>query len=83
MSTSDTIRTIIELLLVLAAILMMIFEPHIAAWEQRAARKALVWALDNIPAFKAWLYGEPTVSEQIAAEYKPRIEIRHDWRGRS
>lgn len=75
MSTSDTIRTIIELLLVLAAIFMMIFEPHIAAWEQRAVRKALVWALDNIPAFKSWLYS--------ADEDKPvkmPVRVMGDWR---
>ena len=56
MNTADTIRTIIELLLVVLAIALMIFEPHIAAWEQRAARKALIWALEHIPEFREWLY---------------------------
>ena len=82
MSTSDTIRTVIDLVLVITAIILMVYEPRVAAWERRTARKALIWALDNIPSFKAWLYDEP-LSEQIAAEYKPRVELRHDWRGRS
>lgn len=75
MSTSDTIRTIIELLLVLAAILMMIFEPHIAAWEQRAARKALIWALEHIPEFRAWLY--PADEDEPV---KMPVSVMGDWR---
>lgn len=75
MNTADTIRTIIELLLVLAAILMMIFEPHIAAWEQRAARKALTWALEHIPEFRAWLY--PADSDEPV---KMPVRVMGDWR---
>lgn len=75
MNTADTIRTIIELLLVLAAVLMMIFEPHIAVWEQRAARKALIWALEHIPEFKAWLY--PSDEDEPV---KMPVRVMGDWR---
>ena len=83
MSANDTIRTVAELAALLTAIFLMIYEPHIAAWERRAARKTLIWAVKHIPAFRSWLYGAPTYSQQVADEYKPRIEIRRDWRGRS
>lgn len=75
MSTADTIRTIIELLLVVLAIALMIFEPHIAAWEQRAARKALIWALEHIPAFKVWLYS--TDEDELV---KMPVRVMGDWR---
>ena len=75
MNTADTIRTIIELLLVLAAVLMMIFEPHIAAREQRAARKALMWALEHIPEFRAWLY--PADEDEPV---KMPVRVMEDWR---
>ena len=75
MNTADTIRTIIELLLVVLAIALMIFEPHIAAWEQRAVRKALVWALDNIPVFKSWLY-----SADEDEPVKMPVRVMGDWR---
>lgn len=75
MNTANTIRTIIELLLVLAAILMMIFEPHIAAWEQRVARKALIWALEHIPEFRAWLY--PADEDEPV---KMPVRVMGDWR---
>ena len=78
MNTADSIRTIIELLLVLAAILMMIFEPHIAAWEQRAARKALIWALEHIPEFRAWLY--PADEDEPV---KMPVRVMEDWRNSS
>lgn len=75
MNTADTIRTIIELLLVLAAVLMMIFEPHIAAREQRTARKALIWALEHIPELKAWLY--PSDEDEPV---KMPVSVMRDWR---
>lgn len=75
MNTADTIRTIIELLLVVLAIALMIFEPHIAAWEQRAARKALIWALEHIPEFKAWLY--PADEDEPV---KMPVRVMGDWR---
>lgn len=75
MSTADTVRSIVELLLVVLAIALMIFEPHIAAWEQRAARKVLVWALDNIPAFKSWLY--PADEDEPV---KMPVRVMGDWR---
>lgn len=75
MNTADTIRTIIELLLVVLAIALMIFEPHIAAWEQRAARKALIWALEHIPVFKSWLY-----SADEDEPVKMPVRVMGDWR---
>lgn len=75
MSTADTVRSIIELLLVVLAIALMIFEPHIAAWEQRAARKALVWALEHIPEFRAWLY-----PADEAEPVKMPVRVMGDWR---
>ena len=75
MSTADTVRSIIELLLVVLAIALMIFEPHIAAWEQRAARKALVWALEHIPGFREWLY--PADEDEPV---KMPVRVMGDWR---
>ena len=75
MSTADTVRSIIELLLVVLAIALMIFEPHIAAWEQRAARKALVWALEHIPEFREWLY-----SADEDEPVKMPVRVMGDWR---
>ena len=74
MSTTDTVRSIIELLLVVLAIALMIFEPHFAAWEQRAARKALVWALEHIPEFRKWLYADE--DEPV----KRPVRVMGDWR---
>lgn len=75
MNTADTIRTIIELLLVVVAIVLLICEPHIAAWEQRAARKALIWALEHIPEFRAWLY--PIDEDE---PIKMPVSVMGDWR---
>lgn len=75
MSTADTVRTIIELLLVVLAIALMIFEPHIAAWEQRAVRKALIWALEHVPEFRAWLY--PSDEDEPV---KMPVSVMGDWR---
>ena len=75
MSTADTVRSIVELLLVVLAIALMIFEPHIAAWEQRAARKALIWALEHIPEFRAWLY--PSDEDE---PIKMPVSVMRDWR---
>lgn len=74
MNTADTVRSIIELLLVVLAIALMIFEPHIAAWEQRAARKALIWALEHIPEFRAWL------STDEDKPVKMPVRVMGDWR---
>lgn len=74
MSTADTVRSIVELLLVVLAIALMIFEPHIAAWEQRAARKALIWALEHIPEFRAWL------STDEDKPVKMPVRVMGDWR---
>lgn len=74
MNTADTVRSIVELLLVVLAIALMIFEPHIAAWEQRAARKALIWALEHIPEFRAWL------STDEDKPVKMPVRVMGDWR---
>lgn len=75
MSTADTVRSIVELLLVVLAIALMIFEPHIAAREQRAVRKALIWALEHIPEFRAWLY--PADEDEPV---KMPVRVMGDWR---
>lgn len=75
MSASDSIRTVIDLVLVITAIILMIYEPRVAAWEQRAARKALIWALEHIPEFRAWLY--PADEDEPV---KMPVRVMRDWR---
>lgn len=73
MSSADTIRTIIDFLLIVLAIFLLCKEEKVAAWERRTARKLLRWAVKNVPAFRTWLYGEGN------AEHMP-VRLINDWR---
>lgn len=75
MNTLDIIRSFIELALIAIAIFLLCKEHKIAAWERRTARKLLRWAVKNIPAFRASLYGESD------ATYMP-VRLIDDWRSK-
>lgn len=75
MDMSDTIRTLIDLALIVFAVPLMANERKIAAFEQRAARKALTWALEHIPKFRAWLY--PADEDEPV---KMPVRVMEDWR---
>lgn len=73
MSSADTVRTLIDFLLIALAIFMLLREKKIITWERRTARKLLRWAVKNIPSFRTWLYGEGD------AEHMP-VRLINDWR---
>lgn len=73
MSIPDIIRSLVDLALIVIAIFLMFNDKKIAAWERRTVRKLLRWAVKNIPAFRAWLYGEGN------AEHMP-VRLINDWR---
>lgn len=67
------VRSTIDLLLIIAALVMLTYEPRIRCWERKAARKVLRWAVKHIPAFRDWLNDEDA-DKPIAPH------IIRDWR---
>lgn len=73
MSNADTVRTLIDFLLIVFAIFLLTKEEKVANWERRTLRKALRWAVKHIPSFRVWLYGKGD------AEHMP-VRLINDWR---